>query len=113
MMLHAVCFPRMMFLLLAIALVVGCRSSAFRDDRTAVVRISGAGIISVAGRRTSVAGLPAALVSAGVKPDKSIEVLYKGRLSEAFRDSLVRSLALGRFFKVHFVGSRRVEGFSR
>jgi len=109
--LHAMCLPGMMFLLLAIALPAGCRSSAFRDDKTAVVHISGSGIISVAGRRTSVAGLPAELDAAGVTPDKSIEVLYEGTLSNTLRDSVANNLAHRGFFKVRFVSSRRVDAF--
>ena len=99
--------------MLGIVVAAGCRTSAFRDRQTAVVRISGSGVISVAGRRTSVAELPRELRRAGVRPDIRIEIRYEGTLSHELRDGIANGLTHDRFFKISFISSRRVDAFSR
>lgn len=100
-------------LIIPLAVAAGCRTSAFRDERTAVVRVSPSGVISVAGKRTTVAGLPGALRSAGVTGDSRIEVICEGRLSAGLRDGIANGLVRARLMKFSFISSRRVDSAVR
>jgi len=105
--------PRLRLCLIGFVVAAGCTTNVFRDRQTALVRISDAGVISVGGRRTTVAGLPQALRRAGVQSETRIVIRYDGRLSPELRDSVGKTLSHNLFLKHRFISSRRVDAFGK